>query len=253
MLKRTMTALALIGTFAFAFYLGKEALSFLIVGLILIAGYEIYHIKKEYWPKYLLVVILSLLLSAYFIPQNMILAYISFAMFILLFISIVNDKFPLNDVVFVFFMIMTLSLAVFAVRKVMQLPLTVFIYILIATYSTDTFAYLGGSLFGKHKLIERISPNKTVEGALSGTIASVILSLIFAHFFLELNAVIIYTSSLLIPIIAQIGDLSFSLVKRFYKIKDFGNLFPGHGGALDRIDSIIFSLLAFNMILTLLG
>lgn len=253
MLKRTMTALALIGTFAFAFYLGKKALSFLIVGLILIAGYEIYHIKKECWPKYLLVVILSLLLSAYFIPQNMILAYISFAMFILLFISIVNDKFPLNDVVFVFFMIMTLSLAVFAVRKVMQLPLTVFIYILIATYSTDTFAYLGGSLFGKHKLIERISPNKTVEGALSGTIASVILSLIFAHFFLELNAVIIYTSSLLIPIIAQIGDLSFSLVKRFYKMKDFGNLFPGHGGALDRIDSIIFSLLAFNMILTLLG
>ncbi|HZJ86660.1 MAG TPA: phosphatidate cytidylyltransferase, partial [Erysipelothrix sp.] len=111
----------------------------------------------------------------------------------------------------------------------------------------------GGSLFGKHKLIERISPNKTVEGAITGYIASVILSLLFARIFIELDQTLIYSVSFIIPIISQLGDLTFSMIKRHYGIKDFGYIFPGHGGVLDRIDSIIFSLIAFNMLYIVLG
>ncbi len=253
MLKRTITAVLLLAVFGIAFAMGKDALSFLIQLLILVAGYEIYRIKKEVWPTWLLVVILALLVGANFIPLNMILGFISIVLFTILFSAILSTSFTLDDALFVFFMVVVLSLAIFSIRQVLDYKLTVFIYIIIATFSTDTFAYLGGSLFGKHKLIERISPNKTVEGAMIGYVASVILSLTFAYFFLDLNKNIIYFASFLIPIISQMGDLTFSMVKRHYSIKDFGTIFPGHGGALDRIDSIIFSLLAFNMIVTLVG
>ena len=107
--------------------------------------------------------------------------------------------------------------------------------------------------FGKNKLIPRISPNKTVEGAISGYLAGVLVSFLFAYFLLmdQLGLNIILMGSLLIPLVSQLGDLSFSLIKRNYGIKDFGSIFPGHGGALDRIDSLVFAVLTFQIVLTL--
>lgn len=253
MLKRTLTAIFLVGIFAIAFMIGTSALTVLIQILILFAGYEVYRIKKDIWPIWLLGIIFLLLMGAYFMDIAYLLPFISIAIFALIFSAILTTEISLSDSQFIFFMVVVLALAIFSVKKVLTYDLTVFIYIIIATFATDTFAYLGGSLFGKRKLIERISPNKTVEGAITGYVASLILSLTFAYFFVDLNMNIIIASSLLIPIISQMGDLTFSMVKRHYNIKDFGYIFPGHGGVLDRIDSIIFSLLAFNMIITVLG
>lgn len=253
MIKRTITALALIIVFATAFMIGNSALTFLIQGIILIAGYEVYTVKKDKWPFPILIMILVILFSANFVAPNLVLPFLSIMLITTLFASIVSVKFSLEDALFVFFMLFVLSLALMSIKQVMTFKLTVFAYIIIATFVTDTFAYLGGSLFGKHKLIERISPNKTIEGAVIGYIASVILSLVFAKFFVDLNLSIILVSSFVIPIVSQIGDLTFSMVKRTYGIKDFGFILPGHGGVLDRIDSIVFSLLVFNVILTLLG
>lgn len=249
MLKRTITAGLIIAVVAGAFLLGDPYFSYLIKGIILMAGYEVYRIKKDVWPKYLLALILAFLYSVSIFSDSLYIPIISFLVFILFFISIINEKVIFEDVSFIFLMLMILSLAILSIENIMNLDIKIFIYLIIATYATDTFAYLGGSLFGKNKLIERISPNKTIEGAISGYIASVILSIIFAHYFLELNTLYL-ASSFLIPIISQIGDLSFSLIKRHYQIKDFGKLLPGHGGVLDRIDSIVFSLLAFNAILS---
>ena len=119
------------------------------------------------------------------------------------------------------------------------------LYLILACYVTDTMAYFTGYKFGKHKMIPRISPKKTWEGAIGGYIFGFLVSLIFGLFFTNLKWGIIVVSSLILPIISQIGDLSFSAIKRNYNVKDFGSIFPGHGGVLDRIDSLLFCIICF--------
>ena len=119
-----------------------------------------------------------------------------------------------------------------------------YVLIFLGAWVSDTFAYFTGVLFGKHKLIPSISPKKTVEGAIGGVVFTLIAFVIYG---LVLNkafsvSIPIYTFiilGLLLPVVSQIGDLIASAVKRQYGIKDYGNLFPGHGGVLDRFDSVM--------------
>ncbi len=110
---------------------------------------------------------------------------------------------------------------------------------LISTWVSDTAAYGVGTLVGQHKLCPRISPGKTVEGAIGGLIAcTAVTGLLGGWINIPLpNAI---TMGLFIGGAAQLGDLTESLLKRFAGVKDSGNLLPGHGGILDRFDSIIF-------------
>ena len=112
--------------------------------------------------------------------------------------------------------------------------------IYIISWGTDTFAYLVGVLFGKHKLCPNISPKKTIEGAIGGILGSVILLNIFNIYIFKYNPIFINLVAIFSSIIAQIGDLFASKIKREANIKDFGNLISGHGGVLDRFDSIVF-------------
>lgn len=107
-------------------------------------------------------------------------------------------------------------------------------------WSNDTFAYLGGSLFGKHKMIARISPGKTWEGTIIGVIIAFGLSFTFKSFLNIPFPWLWPILGILVPILATLGDLVESLLKRKAGIKDSGQLMPGHGGALDRFDSLIF-------------
>ncbi len=125
----------------------------------------------------------------------------------------------------------------------------------VGAWVTDTFAYFTGMLLGKHKLIPDVSPKKTVEGAIGGTVfctlAFVGFGLLYNHFWLADGGKTISIAAMaivgfLVSIVSQIGDLSLSLLKRKYGIKDFGKIFPGHGGVLDRFDSV----LAVSIILT---
>ena len=112
--------------------------------------------------------------------------------------------------------------------------------VFLISWGTDTFAYLFGIIFGKHKLYPSISPKKTVEGSLGGIFGSVILLNIFNFFVLKYNAVFIISFGIILSIVAQLGDLFASKIKREIGIKDFSNIIRGHGGFLDRFDSIIF-------------
>lgn len=115
----------------------------------------------------------------------------------------------------------------------------------ILSFACDTFAFFAGKAFGKHKLAPKVSPNKTVEGSIGGILGNVACGLLFAfvmdRFF---DAGIGYGAmallALLCSIVAQMGDLSFSLIKREFGIKDYGHLFLEHGGVLDRFDSVLF-------------
>lgn len=129
-------------------------------------------------------------------------------------------------------------------------------YIAIASWGTDTFAYFTGSLMGKHKLTP-ISPKKSVEGSIGGIVGAVVLSIIYTICInkfadLEISYLAILGIIILLSILSQIGDLAASSIKRFVKIKDFGDIIPGHGGMLDRIDSIIFIAPFAYYLLTLL-
>jgi len=127
-------------------------------------------------------------------------------------------------------------------------------YIVVITYATDCFAYFSGSLLGKHKLINRVSPNKTIEGFIGGWLMGTILSFVWAYLFnfFYMEVYVIAVASICLPIISQIGDLVFSMIKRHYGVKDFSNLIPGHGGILDRLDSTFFCVIFFGVLVSIL-
>ncbi|MEG2221411.1 MAG: phosphatidate cytidylyltransferase [Oscillospiraceae bacterium] len=116
---------------------------------------------------------------------------------------------------------------------------------LVAAFGSDTFAYFVGISCGKHKLIPLVSPKKTVEGCVGGFAGGVVGMLLFRWIAkltvgLQLSVAVSVLLGLLGSAMGQLGDLSFSVIKREFGVKDFGKLLPGHGGVLDRFDSVIF-------------
>lgn len=131
-----------------------------------------------------------------------------------------------------------------------QLGIYLIFFALICALGTDSGAQLGGIAFGKHKMSPNISPKKTVEGSICGVIFSIALNAVaivlynvFADAKLETSKIIILlVCALPISIMGMMGDLSASVLKRNFGIKDFGKIFPGHGGVMDRFDSSLFTL-----------
>ena len=113
--------------------------------------------------------------------------------------------------------------------------------VILAAFGTDIFAYLAGRAFGKHKLCPSISPKKTIEGSIGGIIGSVVLCGLFGWLFIPDRFVDFIIIGILGSVVAQLGDLTASVMKRKLDIKDWGTLIPGHGGVLDRVDSILFT------------
>ena len=178
----------------------------------------------------------------------------------LMFLQIIltNMKTNIKDVAITFFAICYIPLFLMFIPLVHGFENGKFLiwYIFICAWGTDIFAYIIGKWFGKHKF-SKISPNKTIEGCIGGIFGAVILSVLLTFLF---NNVFLmnysYTTTIIIgiilSIIGQIGDFSASSIKRYAEIKDFSNLIPGHGGMLDRIDSVIFIAPFAYMLLRLL-
>lgn len=130
------------------------------------------------------------------------------------------------------------------------------IYCLILSWVADGGAYFVGCAFGKHKLAPVISPKKTIEGAVGGFVTAMIISLATAYIYADvlnyvhgdLNFVNVVIISAACILMSMFGDLSFSAIKRQYNVKDFGNLLPGHGGVLDRFDSVLFVCPTFYLL-----
>lgn len=118
-------------------------------------------------------------------------------------------------------------------------------------WANDSGAYLVGSSLGKHKLLERISPKKTWEGAIGGAIFAVIASLIVFRIFGEFNVLHAIAIGLVTVVSGTLGDLTESMIKRQFNVKDSGNILPGHGGLLDRFDSLLFSAPVFYMYISI--
>ncbi len=162
-----------------------------------------------------------------------------------------HGKYKLSDVSVCFFTVFYIIagfLSILFLRDYAIGEKYVYLTVFIGAWVTDTFAYFCGMLFGqggKHKLIPDVSPKKTVEGSIGGTVFCMIAMLVFGLIVnhisgsLHANLLVLVIGGFLAAIVAQIGDLCMSVIKRTYGIKDYGKLFPGHGGMLDRFDSVI--------------
>ena len=133
----------------------------------------------------------------------------------------------------------------------------ILLYLLLIATITDSFAMIIGSLIGKHKLIPHVSPKKSVEGSIFGSLVGTAIATIY---YLNVivksatfgNVLLIIFVTLILSILGQIGDLFFSKIKRENNIKDFSNIMPGHGGILDRLDSLSFIVLGYVIFITIL-
>ncbi len=158
-----------------------------------------------------------------------------------------KGKYKLGDVAIWFFVSIYILLgfnSILVLRDYKFVGKYVYLLVFIGAWVTDTFAYFCGMMFGKHKLIPEVSPKKTVEGSVGGMIFC-ILSFLLYGFIVQfivsasVNYGLLAIAGLFISVISQLGDLCMSVIKRTYGVKDYGKLFPGHGGILDRFDSIL--------------
>ena len=130
--------------------------------------------------------------------------------------------------------------------------------VFLSSWGCDTCAYCAGMLLGKHRLAPVLSPKKSIEGAVGGVVGSALLGCIYAYFFgakmdeVSNPMVACAVACAIAAVISQIGDLAASAIKRNHNVKDYGNLIPGHGGVLDRFDSMIFTAPAIYFALTFL-
>lgn len=270
MLKRAVTAIVLVG-YAFAMlYLGTAVhygfLDALIMSFAFVGTYEMYHTfrKSEYknsWgaPLLLCVAIYPLW---YFLGYKGILIALSLSICLALAVFTFKAEMELKDLLAtIFSLIYPMALVSLAFALSREFPcggtFAISFAIFLPVFS-DTFAYLVGSTLGKRKLCPSISPKKTVAGAIGGLLGSVLCAVTFFLLFdlyavipvgyvsfsdsVAVRAVVFVVLGIVGGVLAEIGDLAASRIKRTMNIKDFGNIFPGHGGVLDRLDSIMFTL-----------
>lgn len=273
MLKRAVTAIILVG-YAFAMlYLGTAVhygfLDALIMSFAFVGTYEMYHTfrKSEYknsWgaPLLLCVAIYPLW---YFLGYKGILIALSLSICLALAVFTFKAEMELKDLLAtIFSLIYPMALVSLAFALSREFPcggtFAISFAIFLPVFS-DTFAYLVGSTLGKRKLCPSISPKKTVAGAIGGLLGSVLCAVTFFLLFdlyavipvgyvtfsdsVAVRAVLFVVLGIVGGVLAEIGDLAASRIKRTMNIKDFGNIFPGHGGVLDRLDSIMFTLVMF--------
>ena len=126
------------------------------------------------------------------------------------------------------------------------------VFIFIIAFITDTYAYIGGCLIGRHKLTS-ISPKKTIEGSVIGTIMGTLIGSVY--YYNLVGGVSMFETvvlCLVLTLLSELGDLFFSSIKRYFDKKDYSNLIPGHGGVLDRFDSVIYVSLGLSLILSII-
>ncbi len=293
MKQRIITAIVMAIVLIPLFILGGLFTDVLFAILACIGTYELINIrsKKSNLPKISKYIVplfstMVVIISSLYGLEDIVYVLLVQFMFILL-LPIFNKRYTFNDVlVFIFGILYCgVTFSIIAGIRNVEFPsfasykpeftiytdgLILLTYVLITTMFTDIFAYLFGIKFGKHKLCPTISPKKSVEGAIAGTVFGSVFGTLFMFtqkYIFEYTIyndvfhankplifiLIFFAISLVLSIAGQLGDLIASKIKREYDVKDYGNIFPGHGGVLDRFDSSIYSTLVFYIILMMLG
>ena len=236
----------------------------LLVGLI--AFKELFDLKLKDRKLSLLLEVLAYLAVGFLILNNYqskelmivldyrILTFMLFAFMVPLVLIGDNDKYNLQDALYLLGSVLFIGFSFNLMILIRNYSITYFIYFLLTACFTDIFAFVTGKLIGRKKLAKEISPNKTVEGFIGGTIMGTFIGMVY--YLTVVSNQIPFTQILIITItlsiMGQIGDLIFSQIKRYYHQKDFSNLVPGHGGILDLFDSLIFVIITSILFISIL-
>ena len=183
---------------------------------------------------------------------------ISFIILLFLLPILLKNKkemdYDINDALYLVGSLLFINIAFNLILVVRNYSLNYLIYLLLITVITDTFALITGMYIGKNKLAPTISPNKTIEGFIGGVLMGTFVATTFYYTVIDpgISLAILILTTLFLAVVGQLGDLVFSSIKRTFNVKDFSNLIPGHGGILDRLDSLIFVILAFILVMGLI-
>lgn len=255
MKQKIITGALLAAVLGPALYMGGPVFRVVVALFVAIGSREISSIFEPKWPKWMTLIILGIIIGFALTPTTYLFATVVATLFLVFLFVVLFDWFEIADGSLLFVLLMIVGLGVNGVLAVLDYGSLAILYVAVATYMTDTAAYFVGMRFGKRKLAPTVSPNKTIEGAVGGWVISSLVALIYASLLLsskfEMNVLVI--TSLTMPMIGQLGDLALSSIKRYIGVKDFGTLFPEHGGVLDRIDSLLFNFMFFYVVLLLIA
>lgn len=251
---RIITAIVLLLVFVPLVAIGGLPFQILIAVVAAGAAYELLHIAHDPKPGYYLYAILGIFIvgSVLFSHKELTdVNYIVLYLIVLLTCGIFdkNIDFPRLSYYFTSGTLVAVGLRMVYYMR-LNLGLDYVLLLAFATLGADSFAYFVGRAIGKHKLNPRLSPKKTIEGSIGGIVLGGALAVVYgvlAH--MNLPMVSLCIISFVLSTTGQIGDLSFSSIKRSFQIKDYSHIFPGHGGILDRFDSIIFNAMVLGFLL----
>lgn len=267
MIKRILSAAVLLAIFIPIFIIGGNLFNFSIYILSFIGLYEFINIKECNKELPLFIKIISYIALTFIIFTNISTNVLVFSIdyriltgiFLLFLIPTIlyHDRkyYSINDAFYMIGGVVFLGISFSLLMLVRTMGIDIIIYLFLISIITDTYAYITGRYIGKHKLLEEISPNKTLEGMFGGLFFGTFVPVMYYITVINpsINIFLIIIITLFLSIIGQIGDLCFSCIKRYFKKKDFSNLIPGHGGILDRFDSIIFIVLGFMFFINIIG
>ncbi|MFA5466785.1 MAG: phosphatidate cytidylyltransferase [Candidatus Izemoplasmatales bacterium] len=263
MRQRTLTALVMAALFLPILIFGHHYYIFTIFcGLLAVfAAFEIAMVahKQAGVPNFFAIImgllsggtyLMAYLLYAGVLEGMAVAIYLGLAIFLIMVTNLWFHLIKLNGILYLIVISVYVGFAFAALSTVRDAGLLYIIYVLLTAMLTDTFAYFVGIKYGKHRLAVKISPKKSVEGAIAGlliggSLAS-LLAIILDLFAMHWSLTVLLTFGL--SAIGQFGDLVASKIKRDYNVKDFSNLFPGHGGIMDRFDSWTFTALGLVII-----
>ena len=253
---RLLSAIILMIVTIFVLVSGGNILLFTLLATSLIGLYELYKASKN--EKNILGITGYIITIIYymnlFFKLNLEMPIFIFAIIALMSAFVFTyPKYEIKDIAITFFGIIYVSYMMSFVYQIRNIEEGIYLVwlIFICSWGCDTSAYCVGMTMGKHKLAPVLSPKKSIEGAVGGILGASLLGLIFA-LITKTNITQIMIISACGAVISQIGDLAASAIKRNYKIKDYGKLIPGHGGILDRFDSVIFVAPIIYYLLTIL-
>lgn len=261
MKKRIIGAIFILSVLISSIILGNNVFRIVMTLCALGSFYELFSIKYKNKSNklgiismlgYLLILLIMFNNTLYYFNYGILLILVFFCFIIP--IVFINDKnrYNINDALYLIGIVIFISSAMASIVYFRNQDIYKGLFVFVLSFATDVYAYIGGSLIGRHHFTS-ISPKKTVEGCLIGVVMGSLIGAVYYYNVIgNIDIFLVILLSICLSILSEIGDLVFSSIKRYFDVKDYSNLIPGHGGLLDRLDSVIFVSLGLLLFLNII-